>query len=364
LHPPDKVLPPVIEEVIADGKLLPAGEDGSSRLRSGVQRMELHFTSPTVNSPQKLRFRIMMDGLDQDWVDVGNSRETAYNRVPPGNYHFRVAAASAPENVWRESKDKLRIEVVPRFWERQSVRSTGVVLLFAIAVAGAWRFERNRTRRRLERLEAQEAMQKERQRIARDIHDDLGTGLTEILLASKQLGQDAGLSDTSKQRASAVANRARSLTRSMEEVVWAINPHNDNLDSLATYLNHAAQQALTLANVRCRWDIPEELPDLALSAEARHNLFLACKEAINNVIKHAAASEVWIRLQVRDKDFILSIEDDGHGFDPTQSRIHGNGLCNIRQRVVDCGGQCEISSGSKGTQIRLVIPTSEPVTKK
>ena len=130
----------------------------------------------------------------------------------------------------------------------------------------------------------------------------------------------------------------------MDEVVWAINPRNDTLESLVAYFERFCAGIPDLRGIRYRLDAPPELPELPLSAETRHSLYLASKEALNNAVKHAAASEVWIRLQLDGSGFTLSIEDNGNGFDPARQPDRGNGMRNMRKRLEDLGGQCEMES--------------------
>jgi signal transduction histidine kinase len=158
------------------------------------------------------------------------------------------------------------------------------------------------------------------------------------------------------------------MTRSLDEIVWAIDPRHDTLESLIRYMGRFAQESLGAANIRCRLDVPLEVPAWPLTAETRHNLFLAYKEALNNVVKHAGATEVRISVEVRSHDFILLLRDNGRGFDREQppsnegGRIaSGNGLRNIEGRISRIGGRCEISSQfGKGTVISFVIPARTP----
>jgi signal transduction histidine kinase len=155
----------------------------------------------------------------------------------------------------------------------------------------------------------------------------------------------------------------------MDEIVWAVNPKHDSLDSLVTYLGRFAQNFLSSAGIRCRLDVPLHLPSWTLTAEVRHNVFLAFKEALHNVIKHANASEARISLELLPGGFVLVIADNGCGFDlagihmpdrrpaPTDLRLAGgNGLVNMRKRLEEICGRCvwETSPG-EGTRVRLVI---------
>jgi signal transduction histidine kinase len=350
-----EIRPPLIEEALVDGVTQAPDHDGVLRVISNMRRLELHFTSPNTTSPEQLRFRIWMQGLDTNWVNMSETRVTSYSHLAPGQYAFKVAAAD-PNGKWLDSQHPLEIEVVPTFYQRRSVRIAGALALLAAVAAAVWRVEQVKSRRRLEALEAQRAMDQERQRIARDIHDDLGSGLTEIIMVSDHLHEDLAQTPASGERIRDISDRARALTRAMDEVVWAINPHDDTLESLITYLNDFAQEHLTLAGVRYRLDAPVDLPELSLSAETRHNLYLASKEALNNAARHADASEVWMRLHLNGSNFSLCIEDNGKGFDPSKPQDRGYGLRNMRKRLEDVGGSCEVRNlPGSGMQVKFLL---------
>ena len=151
----------------------------------------------------------------------------------------------------------------------------------------------------------------------------------------------------------------------MDKTVWAINPENDTLDGLVTYVGKYVQDFLTAAKLRCRLDLPPELPDIMISAEIRHNLFLAIKEALNNAVKHAFAQELLFQLQLQNDAFTFIIKDDGVGFIPAASTarrqsssrtLSGYGLDNLPHRLEAIGGTCVINSKSgQGTRIELSI---------
>jgi signal transduction histidine kinase len=247
-------------------------------------------------------------------------------------------------------------------WERTAFQlAAGLALLGGVA-GTVWALERGRSRRRLERLELQRTLDAERQRIARDIHDDLGSGLTEIILLSDSLDETLQPTPADQKMVGEISARARSLTRAMDEVVWAINPRNDTLEGFLTYLGKFTQDYLSRADVRCRWNVPPEVPELPLSADMRHNLYLACKEALHNVVKHAGASEVSVRLDLAEGDFTLSIEDDGQGFDAALPPAHGNGLSNMRQRLKELHGLCRVES-TPGRSTRVVFSLPIAINK-
>ena len=165
-----------------------------------------------------------------------------------------------------------------------------------------------------------------------------------------------------------IYSTARELTRSMDEIVWAVNPQHDTLDSLVTYLGRFAQHFLAAAGIRCRLDVPLALPALALTAEIRHNVFLAFKEALHNVVKHAQATEVRLTLELRPEGFMLVIADNGCGFtwhpgqepavEPADGErlAGGNGLRNMQRRLEEIGGGCGWDTApGEGTRAKLVV---------
>src|SRR5262249_10602452 len=157
----------------------------------------------------------------------------------------------------------------------------------------------------------QHALERERARIARDIHDDLGASLTRISMLSESVRGELETIPAAAGEVEQIHSTAREITRAMDEIVWAVNPKYDTLDSLAAYLSRFAQQYLGAAGIRCRLKVPVQLPTLALSAEVRHNVFLAFKETLNNVVKHAQASQVFVSLELRPTEFVLVVVDDG-----------------------------------------------------
>jgi signal transduction histidine kinase len=218
-------------------------------------------------------------------------------------------------------------------------------------------------RQQLARLERQQAIERDRARIAKDIHDDLGAGLTHIALLS-EMARPAASPETGSQLAQ-ISEVARELTTNMDEIVWAVNPENDTLDGLATYVSKFAHDYLTAAGIRCRLDLPAQLPAVNLSAEVRHNLFLAVKETLNNVIKHAHASEVRLCLELFAHTFKLTIEDNGCGLNGSetskvahQGRVStGHGLPNLQKRLETAGGRCVLDSQpGQGTRIEFTVP--------
>jgi signal transduction histidine kinase len=360
-------LPPtvIIEDLLVDGHRVPS--DGLPlRIDSGRHRFEFRYTGLSFVVPEKVLFKYRLEDLESEWVPAETNRSVIYSHLPPGDFTFQVTACNN-DGIWNEAGARMRFSVRPEFWQTWWFRSAAGALMAAAVGLGVRADTRRRMRRKLERLERQRAIERERARIAKDIHDDLGAGLTRISLLSESFPSEL----VDPPQAADVLNRifktAHELMLAMDEIVWAVNPQHDTLDSLASYLGKFAQDFLETAHVRCRLDVPVQLPALPLSAEVRHNLFLAFKEALHNVLKHAAASEVRISLLLEPSMFVISVADNGRGFTAGTSKpddanavsanpSERNGLRNMRQRLAEIGGRCEIDSHpGNGTQVRFVV---------
>jgi signal transduction histidine kinase len=303
--------------------------------------------------------------------------------LTPGNSEFSQLSGQATRFPANASFDELRLIhrgggegwrfsdlavatsfddfVASQFWER-----AWFISLVAVAVLGGIGLsirlvERRRARRQLERLERQHALDSERGRIAQDLHDDVGAGLTEVMLMGEAVERAAASQPELKQRAAQMLDRIRLLVGTMDQIVWAVNPEKDTVAALVGYLSNYAQSFLEPGSIRCRLDVPTALPDLALASPVRHGLFLAVKEALNNAVKHSGASEVWLRVNCSAVELRLEVEDNGRGFDVAQAEGTGNGLRNLRRRMEAVGGRTELRSApGQGTTARFVCPLDSP----
>lgn len=360
--------PPVhIEEMRVDDKKFADGDDtGPLKIPAGRHRIEFEYTGLCFVAPEKVRFKCRLNGFEPDWANVGAKRVATYNYIPPGSYAFQATACNN-DGVWNETGASLKFEVLPYFWQTTWFRVLGGLATVLAASGAVWFDTRRRMRRRLENLERERAVERERVRIAKDIHDDLGASLTRITMLSQSARGETELPESVTTNLERIFVTARALTRAMDEIVWAVNPCHDRLDSLANYLSRFAHEYLSVADIRCRLDVPLQLPATPVTAEVRHNLFLAFKEALHNIVKHAAANEVRVELKQKSSKLILLVADNGRGFDsrglpdnapPKPDRIaRGNGLINMKQRLSEIGGGCEIASEpGQGTTVKFTVP--------
>ncbi len=276
--------------------------------------------------------------------------------LSPGEYQFQVTACNE-DGVWSPSAAILRVTVLPPFWRTWwFLGITGAVLL--AFVAGSVHYvSTQRLQRQLESLRQKEAIERERARIARDIHDQVGANLTQVSLLGELVETDKHEPSEVEAHGRQISQTALETTRALDEIVWTVNPSNDTLDSLITYICKYAQDYLAVTNLRYRLEVPEQLPDIPILPELRHNVFLAAKEAVNNVVKHAKATAIWLRLRTEPRRFVIEIEDNGRGLAPADAKKGRNGLRNMRKRMEDIGGQFETGPGAQGgTKVTLVAP--------
>jgi len=331
-------------------------------LPPGLQLLQFEFTASSYVSPDNVQFRYQLEGLDKNWVDAGTRRVASYTHPPPGSYRFKVIACN-DDGIWNKTGAALTVVVEPFYWETVWFKLTLTAIIFLALCGGLVLLLRRRHRLEVERLEHQRALEEERMRIARDLHDDLGVGLTEIGLLGDLAGTSTGLPENSRERLKEITGRARNLAASLDEIVWAINPANDTSQSLMDYFFPYAQRLLSSASIRCRLEVLEPLPPGSLSAEDRHEFFHAFKEALNNIIRHANATQVQITVSAAGGDLMIRVADNGCGLAAISRTGSHHGLTGMRERLLRLGGSCEITSeNGNGTTVQFIIPV-QSVTK-
>jgi ligand-binding sensor domain-containing protein/signal transduction histidine kinase len=327
----------------------------------GKEDLEIEYTSLNLGGADRARFHYRLVGRETKWHEAGTQRFARYPTLSPGHYEFQVQACNE-DGFWNDAGASLSINVLPLFWQTGWFRAAEVAAILAIVIATVYFFVTEKFQRQLAGLRQQQALEKERARIARDIHDQVGASLTQLALLGEMVESDKESPEESEAHARQISQTARETTRALDEIVWTVNPSNDTLDGLVNYICKHAQDYLSVAGLRYRLDVPAELPAAAISPETRHNVFLASKEAVTNIVKHARASEAWIHLRLEPGSFTLEIEDNGRG--PTglkeKAAESRNGMRNMRKRMDDIGGEFSIGPGRQGgTLVRLTVPLSK-----
>ncbi|MBS1630344.1 MAG: hypothetical protein JST27_09825 [Bacteroidetes bacterium] len=301
--------------------------------------------------PEANRVAYFLKGWDKQWIESHN-HEAHYSNLPPGRYELFVKGRNAA-GVW-SSVHSLKFQIQAPFWETSLFYVLVSILILSITVVLLRYFLRKKLREQKRIIERQNMLMTERGRISKDMHDEIGSGLTRIAMMSESLEHSGNKELTGK-----ISSAARSLSQSMGEIVWALNPTQDSVEGLLAYLREQLNNFLEPFNIRHSIHFPNELPKFPLSNVQRRNLYLTAKETVGNMLKHAQANSVTIRAFIKDKRLEFEVQDDGKGFHEEQVRRSANGLRNIKRRILEIGGRIEIESSEEGTRVRFSIPLSQ-----
>jgi signal transduction histidine kinase/ligand-binding sensor domain-containing protein len=356
--------PVVIEAVLVDGHVqnpetLRSDAPQAVTIPARKEGLEIRYASLNLAAPDKGRFRYQLEGYEDTPKErPGAVREVLYGKLPPGTYHFKLTACNE-DDVWNPNFATLEVKVLPPFWWTWWFLSLSTVVLLGMIVGSVHYVSTQRLQRQVAALRQKEALEKERARIARDIHDQVGASLTQLSLLGELVESDKNHPEEVEGHARQIEQTALDTTRALDEIVWTVNPANDTLDGLITYVCKYAQDYLAVAGLRYRLEAPPQLPATPVSPELRHNVFLAAKESITNVVRHAQATAVLVRLELEPNRFTLEIQDNGRGLsglDPKAAQTR-NGLSNMRKRMEDIGGSFAIGPAPEGgTRVRLIAP--------
>lgn len=306
----------------------------------------LSFTFAALDfvAPGKINYYYQLYPYDKNWVEAGNRNYAAYTNIPPGTYTFRVKA-------WEQAKGAigqeglLFITITPPFWKTWWFVAL-LVLALATLLYLLYRY----------RINQLIALQKVRNRIATDLHDDIGSTLTNISILSELSRQKLGQQEEAGVFLSRIAEEVNNSSQALDDIVWSINTNNDTLEQTVARMRRYAAEIFDGANIHYTLQLDEHFAQRKLNMEQRRDCFLLFKEVINNIYKHANAKSVSIRLWMERQQLFMVIEDDGRGFDTAQT-THRNGLKNMQQRVGKWEGKIEITSREgKGTAIQMNFP--------
>jgi signal transduction histidine kinase len=282
---------------------------------------------------------------DESWKIVPNDEKhwTTRRKADP---HWVPAVVQAKYREWKlegRTPHTFRVAAVQpitvTFWQSSWFHVLMLSICAVLASLCLWLVGRLAVYSR-----AQQVVRLERARIARDIHDDLTAGLTQLALFGEVARSELPEGSEARRQVAKVCEKARNLSQAMNEIIWMVNSRRDTFRDFTSYVCKYAETFFEATPIRCRFDIEEEMPDLPCNLGVRRNLFLGVKEALNNALRHSGASELLLRIHCCDQQMVVAVEDNGKGFDSALASGHGNGLPNMRTRAVEAGGVCRIRS--------------------
>jgi signal transduction histidine kinase len=332
-----------------DDHLLPGGD--SFRVPPGVQRLKFQWEIPQFGRPADVIYRWKVTGVSHDW-QTSDSLLLEIPCPPPGDYFLEIQAAHS-DGTWDASVLQLPFTVAARFTQTAGFLWLVGGVTLVVGVLGSRYF----ARRKIARLEARTALATERSRIARNMHDDVGARLAQLAVLQDVFAREHAMPPAAQIDLAALTACTREAMESLDEAVWTVNPRNDTLSSLAAFLMQYADHYLVPLGIGCRIDGPNNWPDIPLRAGIRHEVALAFKESLQNIVKHAGASEVELTLRHELGRFIIRVADNGCGFPETSGGPGEDGLLNMRQRLESIGGTCEwLNREIGGTVVEMQFP--------
>lgn len=343
--------PPVgITGMRIDGR--PARITRPLKIPPGVTTLRFELAAMSYVSPESVIVQHQLTEVDHGWTTSGLDRTAVYGNLAPGSYTLRVRAANN-DGLWSRREAQLRFTVLPFFWQTTWFLASMGAFCFAATAFTTYRISAVKAHRHAEQLRREAEVHRERTRIARDMHDQIGASLTRIMLLADLAQMESG---AGAQHADLAAT-ARQAVTDLDEIVWAVNPKHDRLASLLEYISQQSADLLQTAGIRCRLDMPPVVPDRHLSAEFRHHLFLIVREAVNNAVKYSGASEVRLQVTPEEGGLRIVIADNGTGITNEPPQDHSDGLSNMKSRAGSLGGTLTIeSSPVSGTTVSVYLP--------
>lgn len=342
---PNPVAPvPVVTDVRIGNRHqdIVAGE--AVTIRPEENAFTLSFVGLNYSQPEKNTYAYRLDGFDTDWTTT-SARTATYTNLEPGTYTFRLRTANN-DGRWNDQMTQLEIRIIPPYYKTTWFRTLGILLLAGLAY-GVYRY-REGQRRRLEAV---------RERIATDLHDDMGSTLSSIRIFSDVAqAQINGKVPEALPLLQRISHSATALSESMQDIIWTIQTRHNSLEDVVTRMREFGLRMTEARGIAFRMDVSEKFSETRLNVEQRRNIYLIFKESLNNAVKYAECREVTVSLSASYRRLALTIRDDGKGFDRSTIRT-GNGLPNLEKRAREIKGTLTVTSApGEGTRIELRMP--------
>jgi signal transduction histidine kinase len=289
--------------------------------------------------------------VDNDWKIAERDFVINYSGLGPG--HYRFVGSTIDGSPGDSHETILNIYIAKPWWQTWWSFTIAACMAVVAIVAIIRLYYHRKLEKQKSLYEKQQAVEQERTRIAMEMHDDLGSGLTTIRYLAGGLGLQAG--EGSKEKAEKIATSAKSLVDNMNDIIWSMKSDNSSLSETMAYIRKQAAEQLETAEINYSIDFPKDLPSIKLSNELKRNLLLIAKEAIHNIVKHSSATEVSLTAVFNNGELQLKIMDNGKGIDLAEISHFGNGMKNMRKRAEEVKARFEILN-AKGT---TVVVTTE-----
>ena len=354
-------IPPVtIRRVEVDGRA------AAMELHEGInelivppetRRIDVRFSGVGLSAPEKVvyRYRLSEDGESRDWNSIGSQRSISFLELEPGEYRLELTA-SLQGGPWNPKSAVLNLRIRPNWWETRLAAIAGLLSVAGFIGFVSWAYAIRRIREEGSKRELERAVVKERERIAQDMHDDLGARLTQLSLQGELLKRSLDEPQSANDSLEKVVAGVRQTAQALDDIVWMTNPRNDQLDRLISHLAQLASETAELLGWELALSLPDSIPERMVEGRARHEIVMAVKEVINNASKHSGCRLIRFDVRLDSELLHINITDDGCGFDVGQSGEKGNGLYQLERRIKSIGGELKVASKEgSGTKVEIAV---------
>lgn len=313
-------------------------------------------SAPCFTNAAGLRYRFNLTNENKNWYQLSADNRFSINNLSPGNYTL-TATVKYPGRIYADQTITTSFTILSPIWKRRWFIAACILLSGLLIAAIVRNYYRRKLTAQKTEADKRQAVERERNRISRDMHDDLGSGLTKIAIlsevAKKQLPDPA----KAREQLEKISLSSRELVDNLQDIIWVLNPKNDTLESLAAYIREFTLKYFESLSVKADFEYPEEFSAKKISEEKRRNVYLTVKETIHNIAKHAWCNNVRITISETAESFTITIQDDGKGFDADTIRPFANGLKNMQARIGQSGGQYSIvSEPGRGSVTTIHMP--------
>lgn len=350
----ESILPELVA-LRADGQTIPHSK--ALGIKPGVRWLAFSLRPLQKHLPKNLPIRWRLNGVNENWELLRPDGTAEIPCPPPGDYDLE-AQLGHTDGEWNQAALRLHLHIQRYWWTERSIQLTAALALFVSAVWLIRHLARRRLTLQLHELKRLHTLDEERARIARDMHDVVGSRLTQLSVMHDIFSREHPLSPAALTSLARLSGTAREAIAALDEVVWTVNPRNDSLANVADYLCHCASEYLRPLDIRCHQDVPLEWEIRQVQAQTRHEILLAFKEALQNVAKHSGATEVLLTLRYEHNVFRILLEDNGCGLPPDIQGLEKNGVTNMEARMASIGGTCRLSAREEGggTAVLMEVP--------
>jgi signal transduction histidine kinase len=340
-------------DITVNGKAI---DDSVTIFNYNENNFRFMVTAPCFTNAANMRFAFLLETDANKWQQQSKENFYSINNLAPGNYTL-IVTVNYSGKIYPDKKVMYAFTINSPLWKRWWFIVLSVLLVGLLFWAIIRTYYRRKLATHKAEAEKQQAIEKERNRISRDMHDDLGSGLTTIAILSEVAKKQLGEPEKAKEQLEKISFSSRELVDNLQDIIWVLNPKNDTLESLSAYMREYTLKFFESLGVKVQFIYPEEFSAKQLSEEKRRNVFLTVKETLNNIAKHACCNEVIISIIESNEHFEISIKDDGKGFDAHKIRLFANGLKNMQGRIEQAGGDYQIqSTAGKGTIVIITMP--------